>query len=87
MASFPVLVYSLMNNLNPQLREFILFCFRRCGKDWPAIYDEMAIVAGQRLFNGLGHDELKQLGLSLRVNNLDETSQLVKQVVAQHEHS
>ena len=76
-----------MNNLNPQLREFILFCFRRSGKDWPAIYDEMAIVAGQRLFNGLGHDELKQLGLSLRVSNLDETIQLVKQVVAQHEHS
>ena len=52
-----------------------------------AIYDEMAVVAGQRLFNGLGHEELKQLGLSLRVGNLDKTIKLVNQVVAQYEQN
>lgn len=73
-----------MDNLDPRLRDFIIFCVRRRGKDWPAIYDEMAVVAGQRLFNGLGYDDLKQLGLSLRVSNLDETIQLVKHVIAQY---
>ena len=72
-----------MNSLDPQLRDFILFCVERRGKDWPALYDEMARVAGQRLFRGLGYMELKKLGLSLRLNGLDETIQLVKQATAQ----
>ncbi len=76
-----------MDGLDPQLREFILFCIRRRGKDWPGIYDEMAVVSGQRLFNNLGYDELKKLGLSLRVDNLDETIQFVKQVVAQYDQN
>ena len=67
-----------MNSLDPQLRDFILFCIERRGEDWPAIYDEMARVAGQRLFRGLGYTELKKLGLSLSLNGLDETIQLVK---------
>ena len=71
-----------MNSLNPQLRDFILFCVERRGKDWPALYDEMARVAGQRLFRGLGYMELKKLGLSLSLNGLDETIQLVKQATA-----
>ena len=74
-----------MNSLDPQLRDFILFCVERRGKEWPALYDEMAVVAGQRLFNDLGYTELKQLGLSLRVNGLDETIQLVGQAIAQDE--
>jgi len=72
-----------MNSLDPQLRDFILFCVERRGKDWPALYDEMARVAGQRLFRGLGYMELKKLGLSLRLNGLDETIHLVKQATAQ----
>ena len=72
-----------MDSLDPQLRDFILFCVERRGKDWPALYDEMARVSGQRLFRGLGRTELKQLGLSLALDSLDETIQLVKQAVAQ----
>ena len=72
-----------MNSLDPKLRDFILFCVERRGKDWPALYDEMARVAGQRLFRGLGYMELKKLGLSLRLNGLDETIHLVKQATAQ----
>ena len=74
-----------MNSLDPQLRDFILFCVERRGKEWPALYDEMAVAAGQRLFNDLGYTELKQLGLSLRINSLDETIQLVRQAIAQDE--
>lgn len=72
-----------MNSLDPQLRDFILFCVEQQGKDWPALYDEMARVAGQRLFRGLGRTELKQLGLSLALDSLDETIELVKQAIAQ----
>jgi hypothetical protein len=72
-----------MNSLDPQIRDFILFCRDRRGADWPAIYDEMAGVAGQHLFRGLGRTELKQLGLSLALDSLGETLELVKQVIAQ----
>lgn len=72
-----------MDSLDPQVRDFILFCIERRGNTWPTLYDEMAMVAGQRLFRGLGHDELKQLGLSLALDHLDDTIQLVKQAVAQ----
>jgi hypothetical protein len=72
-----------MSYLNPQLRDFILFCVERRGADWPALYDEMAMVAGQHMFNGLGRTELKELGLSLAIDSLDETIELVKQAIAQ----
>jgi hypothetical protein len=72
-----------MNSLDSQLRDFILFCVERRGTEWPALYDEMARVAGQRLFRGLGRAELKQLGLSLALDSLDKTLELVKQVTVQ----
>ena len=71
-----------MNSLDPQLRDFILFCVEQQGNDaWPALYDEMAIAAGQRSFRGLGYPELRQLGLSLALTDLGETIQIVKQAV------
>jgi len=76
-----------LNFLDPQLRDFILFCVERRGSDWPALYDEMATVSGQRLFRGLGYTELKQLGLSLALDSLDETIQLVNQAIAQEEQT
>jgi hypothetical protein len=72
-----------MDSLNPQLRDFIQFCAERRCADWPQLYDEMVMVAGQRLFQGLGYTELKQLGLSLSINSLDKTIQQVKQALAQ----
>jgi len=60
-----------------------LFCVERRGKDWPGLYDEMARVAGQRLFRGMGHAELRQLGLSLALDRLDDTVQQVNQATAQ----
>jgi hypothetical protein len=72
-----------MNNPDPQLTEFVLFCVERRGKEWPALYDEMARVAGQRLFRGLGYTELRQLGLSLAVSNLDCLIRFVERIVSQ----
>lgn len=76
-----------MNYLTPELRDFILFCVERRGNNWPVLYDEMALVAGQRLFNGLGRAELEQLGLSLALDSLDRTLELVRQVVNSGQHS
>jgi hypothetical protein len=76
-----------MNSLDPQLRDFILFCIDRRGADWPTLYDEMAGVAGQHLFRGLGRAELKQLGLSLALDSLDKTLELVRQAKAQGQQS
>jgi hypothetical protein len=76
-----------MNSLDPQLRDFILFCVDRRGADWPALYDEMAGVAGQHLFRGLGRTELRQLGLSLALDSVDKTLEQVKQAIAQGEQA
>ena len=66
--------------MQPLAREFILFCSRRRGAAWPALYDEMCWVASQRLFRGLGYAELKSLGLSLGLTNLDETINMIVSV-------
>ena len=66
-----------MNDLHPLVREFILFCIRRRGGEWPALYDEMCWVAGQRLFRGLDYADLRGLGLSLGLTSLDRTITMV----------
>jgi len=75
-----------MDYPSPQLRDFVLFCARRRGSQWPIIYDEMTKVAGQKLFQGMGYSELKQLGLSFSLSSVDKTIQLVKQVTSQDQH-
>jgi len=74
-----------MTSVNPQLKEFILFCIERQGKKWPALYDEMARVAGQRLFKGLSYTELQQLGLSLAASNIDSLIRFVDLITAQED--
>ena len=73
-----------MEDISPELRDFVLFCAQRRSPEWPAIYDEMTRVAGVRLFHGLGYNELKQLGLSFSLSGMDRTIQLVKQVTSQN---
>ena len=73
----------LVDHLSPELRDFIIFCAQRRSSEWPVIYDEMTRVAGQRLFHGLGYEELKQMGLSFSLCNVDKTIQLVKQATSQ----
>ena len=68
--------------MDPTLREFILFCVQRRGNNWPALYDEMARVAQQRIFQGMGYSDLRERGLSLSIDKLDRTLQLVRQATA-----
>ncbi len=74
-----------METLNPVAHDFILFCIRRQGKEWPALYDEMSWVAGHRLFRGLGYADLKKLGLSLALTNIEDTIRMVDIVTAEEE--
>ena len=69
-----------MKTIDPTVYEFIRFCVQRNGKEWPALYDEMCRVAGQRLFRGLGYGELREMGLSLSLNNIDDTVKMVDDI-------
>ncbi len=68
---------------NPVARDFILFCSHRNHKKWPALYDEMCWVAGHRLFRGLGYAELRKVGISLSLTNIEDTIRMVDAVTAQ----
>jgi hypothetical protein len=70
-----------MKYLNPKLAEFIRFCIKRRGPEWPYIYHEMARVSGERLFRGMDYNELRNLGLSLAVSNLDTLKSQVEMVI------
>ena len=73
--------------INPRLKDFIRFCIARRGVDWPALYDEMAMVVSQRLYKGLGRSELRQLGLSLGLDSLEDTLRLIDEVISQEPKS
>ncbi len=60
--------------------EFIAFCFQRRSVGWPQIYDEMCYVAGNRLYKGLGYDELKEAGLDFTLSGLARTSRVTSEV-------
>jgi len=72
-----------MEVVDPVVRDFILFCIQRQGKEWPALYDEMCWVAGRRLFRGLGYADLRKLGLSFSLTNIEDTIRMVDTVAAQ----
>ncbi len=72
-----------MEALNPVARDFILFCTHRNHKEWPALYDEMCWVAGHRLFRGLDYAELRKVGISLSLANIEKTISMVDTVTAQ----
>jgi len=69
-----------METINPVAHDFVLFCIRRHGKEWPALYDEMCWVAGHRLFRGLDYDDLRKLGLSLGLNDIENTIKIVDSI-------
>ena len=66
--------------IDSQIAGFILFCVQRRGKEWPALYDEMCRVAGRGLYRGLHHKDLKGLGFSFSLNNIDDTIRIVETV-------
>ena len=75
---------SLMQIQKPLASEFIAFCHQRCHSKWPDIYDEMCWVAGRRLFQNMGYDELEKAGLCLSLCEIDETIKLVNTVTSRN---
>jgi hypothetical protein len=70
-----------MQIANPLARDFILFCVNRCGHQWPALYDEMCWVAGRRLFRDISYKELNEVGLSLSLNDIEDTIKMIDSVI------
>ena len=60
--------------------DFISFCLSRRAVDWPFIYDEMCYVASNKLYRGLGYEELREVGLDLALSGLVKTSRIVNEV-------
>ena len=75
-----------MEALNPVAHDFILYCIQRRGKEWPALYDEMCWVAGRRLFRGLDYTELRRLGISFSLTNIEDTIRMVDIVTAEKQN-
>jgi hypothetical protein len=63
--------------------DFITFCLSRRAVDWPFLYDEMCYVASNRLYRGLGYEELREVGLDLALSGLVKTSRIANEVVRQ----
>ena len=61
--------------------DFISFCFSRRAREWPYLYDEMCYVASNRLYRGLGYEELREAGLDLSLVGLARTSRIVTEVM------
>ena len=68
------------DKFSPLAIDFIAFCFTRRAVAWPQLYDEMCYVAGNRLFRGLGYEELRETGLDFTLEGLAKTSRLAVEV-------
>jgi hypothetical protein len=66
--------------------DFIAYCFERRGAGWPSLYDEMCYVAGNRLYRGLGYEELKEAGLDFTLGGLGRTSRIATEVTRRMRH-
>jgi hypothetical protein len=60
--------------------DFISFCLSRRAVDWPSLYDEMCYVASNKLYRGLGYEELREVGLDLALSGLVKTSRIANEV-------
>ena len=63
--------------------DFVAFCLSRRAVDWPFLYDEMCYVASNKLYRGLGYEELREVGLDLALSGLVRTSRIANEVVRQ----
>ena len=63
--------------------EFIAFCYERNRREWPKLYDEMCLVAANRLYRGLGYHELKDAGVDLTFSGMARMSRIAKEVTRQ----
>lgn len=65
--------------------EFVRFCYRRRKVGWPALYDEMSIVASRGLFRGMGYSELAENGISFCLGDLPRLAALTERVMREEQ--
>ena len=61
--------------------EFVRFCYRRRRVNWPALYDELSVVAARGVFRGMGYSELAEHGVSFYLGDLPRLVALTAQVI------
>ncbi|MBM4420145.1 MAG: hypothetical protein FJ034_00880 [Chloroflexi bacterium] len=64
----------------PLAVEFVQFCFSRRAVGWPQLYDEMCYAASNKLFQGLGYEELREAGIDFTLGGLQRTARLATEV-------
>lgn len=60
--------------------DFISFCLARRAVEWPFLYDEMCYVASNKLYRGLGYEELREVGIDLTLGGMVRTSRIANEV-------
>jgi hypothetical protein len=60
--------------------DFISFCLARRAVEWPFLYDEMCYVASNKLYRGLGYEELREVGIDLTLGGMVKTSRIANEV-------
>ena len=65
----------------PDAVEFIRFCHRRRHVGWPELYDEMCAVAARREFNGWGHEQLAEHGVTFALYEMPRLAAWVRSVI------
>jgi hypothetical protein len=65
----------------PDAVEFIRFCHHRRHVGWPELYDEMCAVAARREFNGWGHEQLAEHGLTFSLYEMPRLAAWVRTVI------
>ncbi len=54
----------------PEIEAFIRFCHHRKAAEWPELYDEMCAVAARGEFNGWGHEQFADHGLTFALSGM-----------------
>ena len=68
--------------LSSEAADFVRFCYRRRRMGWPDLYDEMCAVAGRRLYEGWGFEDLAEHGIGFGLAHLPALAELVGRVIA-----
>ena len=68
---------------HPEAVEFVRFCRERRRVTWPALYDEMWVVATRGLFRGFDLADLAERGIEFGLTGMPTLAALARQVIAQ----
>ncbi len=65
----------------PEVIEFIRYCYQRRRIGWPELYDEMCGVAARGEFRGMDYEYLAALGVRFSLEDMANLAALAQRVV------